>query len=78
MSIPQTYLIDISSGEHVAAAVFITHLLSCVSPFLFIFFDATFRWLAARNPTNRGERQLILDRQSCQARETARLLQQAS
>src|SRR5258708_28953008 len=34
MSIPQTYLIDISSGEHVAAAVFITHLLSCVSPSL--------------------------------------------
>jgi hypothetical protein len=29
-----------------------------------IFFDATFRLLAARNPTHRGERQLILDRQS--------------
>ena len=28
MSIPQTYLIDMSSGENVAAAVFITHLLS--------------------------------------------------
>jgi hypothetical protein len=29
------------------------------SPSLFIFFDALFRLLAARNPTNRGERQLI-------------------
>jgi len=48
------------------------------SPSLFIFFDAPFRLLAARNPTNQGERQLILDRQSRQARETARLLQQAS
>src|SRR5260221_14358684 len=30
MSIPQTYVIDISTGENVAAAVFITHLLSGV------------------------------------------------
>jgi hypothetical protein len=48
------------------------------SPPLVIFFNVTSRRLAARNPTNRGERQLMLDRQSRQARETARLLQQAS
>jgi hypothetical protein len=51
------------------------------SPSLVIFFDATFQPLAARNPTNQGERQLMLDRQSHQALvfpETAWRLQQAS
>src|SRR5258708_4991588 len=56
------------------------HTPACLllSPSLVILFDATIRLLAARNPTDRGERQLMLDRQSSPARETARLLQQAS
>jgi len=51
------------------------------SPSLVIFCDTTFQPLAAGNPTNQGERQLILDRQSHRVlvfSETARLLQQAS
>jgi hypothetical protein len=77
MSIPQTYLIDSSPGENDDADVFIAHLLSGV---LFIPGHALLPE-AARTPTHQGERQLMLDRQSCQALvfpETTWLLQQAS
>ncbi len=47
-------------------------LFSSYTCFLVILSHAAFRPLAARNPTNQGERQLMLDRQSHQAAVYAR------
>jgi hypothetical protein len=69
ISIPQTYLITDSSSEGADEVLFIAHLLSLHFPSLSISWrhSPTSFLLSlrrARNPTNPGERQLMLDRQS--------------
>jgi hypothetical protein len=65
ISIPHTYLIVASSEEAIDGVILIAHLLL---PDLTIPVSITQCCLAPRklasNPTNRGERQLMLDRQS--------------
>ncbi|WP_201382899.1 hypothetical protein [Ktedonobacter sp. SOSP1-52] len=79
MSIPQTDLIDISSGENVAAAAFITHLLSGVLSISRHLLRCNLRecWQQETQPIGASV-SACPDRQSRQAQETARLLQQAS
>jgi hypothetical protein len=68
MSIPQTYLMTAPSEEGAGEGIFMAHLLLHV-PFLFIsWYHSPASFLLpprqARNPTDQGERQLMLDRQS--------------